>query len=334
MPRSTPSPDRSPTAPQGATVPAMALALCLGTSVQAGSFRPVGDFSPNPARLQGLVYVPSQLSAGAPLVMALHGCLQRAREYGQDTGWIQLAETLGFAVLLPEQNLINNPSRCFNWFKAADTRRDQGEAASLMGMLDATQTHLGLDKQRAFVTGLSAGGAMAAVLLAVYGDRFAGGAILAGVPYRCTYWSNAGAAWTCMTYGNWFVTSPAAWGARVREATPYRGPWPRLSIWHGSGDSVVSPVNGEALVAQWSDLHGIDQIPDATSHIGTDTTLTYQNAAGQALIEYHRVEGLGHGVPVDAKRGCGADRSLPEDYMYDLGLCASRQIAAFWGLMP
>lgn len=316
-------------------VAVLVLVPCLGASaLAAGAFQPVAGFNPNPGRLQGLAYVPDPLPAGAPLVMALHGCTQRARDYGLDTGWVALAEALGFVLLLPEQPPANNPSRCFNWFRIRDSRRDQGEAASLMAMLDATQVRLGLDPKRAFVTGLSAGGAMSAVLLATYPERFAGGAILAGVPYRCTYWSNAGAAWTCMTYGNWFVGSPTAWGDRVREETPHRGPWPRLSVWHGDADPVVTPDNGEALVDQWTDLHGVDQIPDAVTQQGSMTTFTYQDGAGQTRVEYHRIKGLAHGVPVAPGQGCGMDRLLPEDYTYDLDLCASRRIAEFWGLTP
>ena len=96
-----------------------------------------------------------------------------------------MADQHGFALLFPEQQRPNNPHLCFNWFLPNDIRRDSGEALSIRQMVEAMILAHGLDRLRVFVTGLSAGGAMASVMLSAYPDVFAGGAIIAGLPYGC-----------------------------------------------------------------------------------------------------------------------------------------------------
>ena len=139
----------------------------------------------NPGNLRARCYVPDGLAPGAPLVVVLHGCTQDAAVYDHGAGWSTLADRHGFALLFPEQQRANNPMLCFNWFAPEDTGRGRGEAASIAAMVEAMKKAHGVDPQRIFVTGLSAGGAMAAAMLATYPDLFAAGAILAGVAYGC-----------------------------------------------------------------------------------------------------------------------------------------------------
>ncbi|WP_409526893.1 PHB depolymerase family esterase [Rhizobium sp. G21] len=121
--------------------------------------------------------------------MVLHGCTQTAAGYDLGSGWSQLAEEKGFAVLFPEQQRSNNANLCFNWFEPGDIRRDVGEAASIKEMVDHVMQSHGLDSDRIYVTGLSAGGAMANVMLAAYrslrGRRHHWRAALRGVLRRC-----------------------------------------------------------------------------------------------------------------------------------------------------
>ncbi len=115
----------------------------------------------------------------------LHGCTQSAAGYDYHAGWSQQADHAGFALLYPEQHHGNNPNLCFNWFRPGDTRRDAGEPLSIRQMMEAMVVAHGLDRDRIFVTGLSAGGAMASVMLATYPEVFAGGAVIAGPAYGC-----------------------------------------------------------------------------------------------------------------------------------------------------
>ncbi|MFD2031250.1 PHB depolymerase family esterase [Ancylobacter dichloromethanicus] len=178
-------------------------------------------------------YRPEGLSEGAPLVVVLHGCKQDAPEYDHRAGWSQLADQAGFALLYPEQHHGNNPNMCFNWFRPRDARRDSGEALSIRQMIEAmVETH-GLDRGRVFVTGLSAGGAMANVMLATYPEVFAGGAIIAGLAYgRAT---TVPEAFDCMR-GQGTASDEELW-ALLREASAHPGPWPRVAIWQGDGRS-------------------------------------------------------------------------------------------------
>jgi poly(hydroxyalkanoate) depolymerase family esterase len=123
-------------------------------------------------------YAPEGLAREAPLVIALHGCTQTAAEYDQGTGWSSLADSFGFAVVYPQQQPANNPKNCFSWFLPADIARGHGEALSIREMIEHAIATFGLDRRKVFVTGLSAGGAMASVMLATYPEVFAGGALL------------------------------------------------------------------------------------------------------------------------------------------------------------
>ena len=275
-------------------------------------------FAPNPGNLRMFRYLPRGLKAGAPLVVVLHGCGQTAAGYDLGAGWCQLADQLGFAVLAPEQKAVNNPNTCFNWFNPEDITRGQGEAASIDAMIQTViETHR-LDAGRVFITGLSAGGAMASVMLANYPERFAGGAIVAGLPFGAA--ANVRDALESMRSAP--IKTPQQWGDAVRAASEYRGPWPRISIWHGALDAVVNVSNAQACVAQWADLQGL--IPAAAKQEMVDGAMRLR---WDSRLEVYTLPGLGHGTPIDAS---DVGRSGP--FILEAGISSTRRIAEFWGL--
>jgi feruloyl esterase len=266
------------------------------------------------------------LPPGAPLVVVLHGCTQTAQGYDDGAGWSTLADRHGFAVLLPEQQRANNPNLCFNWFLPSDTTRGKGEALSIREMIDRAVADHGLDASRVFVTGLSAGGAMAAAMLATYPEVFAGGAIIAGLPYGVA--GSVQEALDAMYQGR---SLPAqAWGDRVRSASPHKGPWPKISIWHGSADATVMPLNAAELVKQWTDVHGLTGQPAADGKVDGQRRQVWKNSAGEALVESYTIAGMAHGTPIAAAGPDGAGTAGP--YILETGISSSVRIAEFWGL--
>jgi poly(hydroxyalkanoate) depolymerase family esterase len=149
----------------------------------------------NPGHLDAKAFIPSRPAPGAALVVVLHGCTQTADGYDHGSGWSALAEEQGFYLLFPEQQRANNPNLCFNWFLPEHTQRGRGEAASIRGMIEEMSRAHAIDPRRVFITGLSAGGAMAATMLATYPEVFARRTIRLMPPTR-TPSSISGA--TCM----------------------------------------------------------------------------------------------------------------------------------------
>ena len=254
----------------------------------------VAPTGPNPGELRMLTYVPAGLPEGAPLVVVLHGCTQNAAAYDHGAGWSVLAQRHGFALLFPEQQRSNNPNLCFNWFNPEDTSRGHGEVESIRAMVEQTiETHR-LDRRRVFVTGLSAGGAMTAAMLATYPEIFAGGAIIAGLPYGAA--GSMPEAFSAM--GQVRRNTARGWGDLVRGASAHRGPWPAVQVWQGDADSTVNPGNAEQLVLQWSDVHGVGARPSAAEEVDGARHESWAGADGRAVLERWTVPGLGHGTPV------------------------------------
>ena len=138
-------------------------------------------FGSNPGGLRMWVHAPPRLPAGRPLVVVLHGCGQAAASFATDSGWLDLAEHLGLALLLPEQTGANNPGRCFSWYLPEDVRRG-GEAMSIRQMVRLAAKTYRSDRRRIFIVGFSAGGGMATAMLAAYLAVFAAGGVAAGMP--------------------------------------------------------------------------------------------------------------------------------------------------------
>jgi len=265
--------------------------LSMITSAEA-ALTPVSNFGPNPGALDMFEYAPDDLPAGSPLVVVLHGCTQQASGM-VPAGWNTLADKYKFAVIYAQQRSANQNLSCFSWYSAGDIGRDMGEAQSIIEMVDNAIATRHVDPKRVYVTGLSAGAAMTAVMLAAYPDRFRAGSIMAGLPYKC-------ASSVSDTSGCQNPRTPQQWGDLVRGAFPsFTGPYPRVQIWHGSTDAVVPTANSTELVKQWTDVWGIDQTADATDMI-SNTTRTQYTASGKVVVELDLVGGMGHAIAYGA----------------------------------
>lgn len=285
-------------------------------------------FGSNPGGMRARAFVPANLPANAPLVVVLHGCTQTAADYDHGAGWSSLAQDHGFALLFPEQVRANNANMCFNWFVPADIHRNGGEAESIRQMIDSMALAHGIDRARIFITGLSAGGAMALAMLATHPEMFAAGAIIAGVPYATAH--NVPEAFDRMRGQG--LPKPAKLESLIRKAAPAPAAWPRLSVWQGTADNTVVPANADAILASWTALHGAGAAPAHTGTMQGHSHRVWRNASGVDVVESITIAGMAHGTPIAATgpEACGT----PGPFMLDVGVSSTRRIAAFWGIAP
>jgi poly(hydroxyalkanoate) depolymerase family esterase len=292
-----------------------------------GRLREVTAFGENPGNLRMLVYQPKRWRSDAPLVVALHGCSQTAQQYDRGTGWSSLADRLGFVVLYPQQQQSNNPKNCFSWFIPGDTTRGHGEAHSIQQMVEHAVQQYGIDRRKVFVTGLSAGGAMAGVMLATYPEVFAGGAIIAGLPYGCA--RTVQQAFEAMFTDQ--HSSAHALGDRIRAASTHRGPWPKISIWHGTADPIVKVSNAEETVRQWVDVHGLSTTPSYEQQVGNHVRRVWNDVEGNTLVEAFLISGMAHGGPIGSTLE-GENCGTAGPFFLETGISSTSYIAKFWAL--
>lgn len=298
-----------------------------GVAAPPSRLEALSSFGSNPGALDGWVYAPDASTAAMPLVVVLHGCTQTAAGYDHGSGWSDLAERHGFAVLFPEQRRANNANLCFNWFAAEDIRRDGGEALSIRQMIGAVVARRPIDAQRIFVTGLSAGGAMAAVMLATYPELFAGGSIIAGLPYGAA--SSVPQAFERMRGAGHGSDEERA--ERVRQASSHGGPWPSVSVWHGDADRTVDIANADAVIGQWRSLHGAPAAPGRVDRVDGHQHRVWLGRDGREAVEEYRIAGLGHGTPlkVGGADGCG----VAGPHMLEAGISSTRRQGERWQLL-
>jgi poly(hydroxyalkanoate) depolymerase family esterase len=267
------------------------------------------------------LYIPSGYHGQAlPLVVMLHGCTQTPDDFAAGTGMNGVAEADRFLVAYPAQAPSANPNKCWNWFQAAHQQRESGEPALIAGITRQVMAEYHTDPGRVYVAGLSAGGAMAAILGAIYPDLYAAVGVHSGLA--------AGSA----------QDLPSAFQAMQQGGpggqTPLGRPAP-LILFHGDGDSTVHPCNADHLVEQWAAAAG-SETSGATPPPGTVkqgqiaggrayTCETYRNTHGQAVVERWTIHGAGHAWSGGSRNGSYTDPAGPD---------ASREFVRFFQEHP
>ena len=284
------------------------------------TLREIGHFGANPGNLGMYAYEPAKRAKKCPAVVVLHGCSQTAAGFDIGSGWSKLAEANGFILICPEQRRANNDQTCFSWFRPEDVTRGRGEVASVSEMIDWAVDNLAVDPASVFICGLSAGGAMTAAMLATYPERFAGGAIIAGLPYGAA--SSVSEAMDAMFVGK--VRDAPKWGDQVRNASNHSARWPKVAIWHGTGDTVVRPINAGELVKQWTNVHEIGAGQPEIDQVDTATRRIWRDADGCECVTDYMIPSMGHGVPVDAV-------DPPAPFFLPAGISATHRIAEDFG---
>ncbi len=286
---------------------------------QRSALTSVTGFGTNPGGLTLFIHEPVSLGSNVPLVVAMHGCGQTADAYVA-AGWNTLADQHRFLVAYPQ---TTENTGCFDWFSGNQQTRSGAQVTSILQMVQHLVTTRGVDASRVYVTGLSAGGAMTGVLLAVAPDVFSRGAIMSALPFACATSQLQG--FNCMNSPP--DQTPAQWGALVRAVSGSRAA-PRVSIWHGTSDGTVRFGNLQEQVDQWTDVNAIDVTADVTTTIGIATRREFKNSAGVTVVESWSLGGMGHGTAIDVSSGCGTSGA----FMFDVGVCSSRFAAEFFGL--
>ncbi len=275
-----------------------------------------------------------------PLVVLLHGCGQDAQKYWEKSGWKSIYSDK-FAVLAIENRnaLFKN---CFQWFVPNEIERGRhrstySQAESIVLAVELLQEKFSLDKQRTYVTGLSAGAGMSVALLATYPDVFEAGAPVAGLPYQCDTLSNLypiPVAQKCMQNPKTNV-SAQEWGRRVitvgGKYAP-EGKWPRMAVWHGNADKTVAYQNAINLENQWRTVVCPSCSP-IKERMESGIQRTTYRTGNQSLLEVYTLPNFPHALPVGSPpsvKGCGVVDK--DGWFEDGGICSSSAIATFFGL--
>ncbi len=262
----------------------------------------VRHFGKNKGHLKMYVHLPAAAdkTKPMPMVVVLHGCLQCARKVSEQSGWSKLGDENNFYVLYPQQRRINNPMRCFKFYKRRHTNKNRGENYSIAKMIEYMKANYTIDSKQVYITGLSAGAAMSVVMMADYPETFNSGAIFAGGAYKI----GNGYIATAMGLLGWRVKSAEKWGKIVRKQNPdFKGEYPQLIIYQGNNDWVVNKRNGVELMKQWTNVRHISTTPSETIegfvNVNDIQRNVYRDANKKDAVIYYKINKLSHALLVD-----------------------------------
>jgi poly(hydroxyalkanoate) depolymerase family esterase len=249
-----------------------------------------------------------------PIVVMLHGCTQSADDFAAGTRMNFLAEEEGLLIVYPEQATAANNSRCWNWFQPADQQRARGEPALIAGITRLVMAEHHVDADRVYIAGLSAGGAMAAILATTYPELFAAVGVHSGLAPGSAHDLASG------------LNAMQGRGPGGRSGAPSRAI--PLILFQGDRDSTVHPCNGEEFIRQWGG--GPDQLRVSLRQ-GQVTggraysCAAYEDAGGQILVERWTVHGAAHAWSGGSRNGSFTDPAGPD---------ASREMLRFFREHP
>jgi poly(hydroxyalkanoate) depolymerase family esterase len=266
-----------------------------------------------------------------PLVVMLHGCTQDPDDFAAGTGMNALALEQGFYVLYPAQAQDANPSRCWNWFKHNHQSRDRGETAVIATMTRAVVQARGIDPERVYIAGLSAGGAMATLVAAAYPETFAAVGVHSGLPPGAARSLPEGLA--AMRAGAHGTALPGGIPVQMRSKAspppPADLPVPAI-VFHGDHDQTVHPRNGEQVVAavlrsRVRSANSTDSSPIVEQGVSAQgrryTRSTHRSGTGRLIAEHWLVHGAGHAWSGGQTAGSYTDAQGPD---------ASREMLRFF----
>jgi poly(hydroxyalkanoate) depolymerase family esterase len=236
----------------------------------------------------------------------LHGCTQNPVDFAAGTRMNMFAEGKTFLVVYPEQVPSANNSKCWNWFQPTDQQRSMGEPSLIAGITRQIMNSHHIDSNQVYVAGMSAGGAMAAIMAATYPDLYAAVGVHSGIAYRIAHDVRSG-----------FATMRRGTGQPVRQLTTAIP----LIVFHGDRDTIVSPVNTNHLIDQWlrATSHERDKSAESTKverrQVAGGRAYTrsiYHDASGHVIAEKWLVHQAGHAWSGGSSDGSFTDPRGPD----------------------
>ena len=266
--------------------------------LHAGTYKEVTNFGDNPSNIQMFLYTPDKVAAKPPILVVPHWCHGSAdAAHNASYFYCSYADTLGYYVIFP--NAISTDG-C--WDVASDkalTHNGGGDPLGIVSMVRYVIKNFNADSTRVYVTGTSSGAMMTNVLLGAYPDVFAAGAAFAGVPFGCFAGPNS---WNDDCAKGRITKTAKEWGDLVRGAYPgYTGKRPKIQMWHGTNDEVLSYNNLGEAVKQWTNVLDADTIPASKENNFYQTGWTrqrYKNALGEVVVETIIEQNQSHNLQV------------------------------------
>jgi poly(hydroxyalkanoate) depolymerase family esterase len=262
------------------------------------------------------LYIPHRHHTGRrALLIMLHGGTQDADDFAAGTRMNALAEEHGFIVAYPSQSKAANPLLCWNWFTPENQMRGRGEPSIIAGITNEIVAGYDVDPHRVFVAGLSAGGAMAAVMGATYPDLYAAVGVHSGLPYRSA--ADVASAFAAMR-GD---AAPRGRRSRKSRAAADDSPHVRTIIFHGDADKIVHPSNGAKIGEAQAKSGSIENAEPRPSGGRRCTRTVTRDKTGLVVVEQWLVHGSGHAWSGGSPDGTYTDPHGPD---------ASREMLRFF----
>ncbi|KAL4956282.1 ferulic acid esterase [Aspergillus filifer] len=277
------------------------VAAAVAATAFGAALHHVDDFGENPGNTGMWIYVPDELAPSPAVIVALHGCLDSPQGYFAETPDLRTAsQELGFIIIYP--SATNKDFRCWDAATNATLTHDGGsDSLSIVNMVSyALDTYNG-DAGSVFAMGSSSGAIMSLQLAAAYPDVFSAVAAYSGFPVGCWRGQPGSSPLTadpgCIR--GTVEKTGAEWAAEVHRAWPsYTGSYPKVQVWHGTADFVISFKVFDEIINQWTAVFGIEK----TDEDGDDpekgyTRYTYGD---ERQFEAYKGQGVAHPVPVHA----------------------------------
>jgi acetylxylan esterase len=274
-------------------------AMIVAPAAKAASLVQVTNFGTNPSNNKMYIYVPNNVRANPPILVAMHQCTGTGPGFFGGTAFASLADQFGFIVIYPD---ANRSGQCWDVSSSqALTRNGGSDPVGIMSMVTYAEQHFSGNASQVYATGASSGAMMTNVMLADYPDVFKAGAAFMGVPDHC-FFTGTVDGWNSQCANGQVSMTAQQWGDLARGADPgYSGPRPRMQLWHGTADGTLNFNNFGQEVLQWTNVTGVSSTPASTTTPVSGWTETMYGSTSNPTVEGFAISGAGHVLPISGQ---------------------------------